>query len=52
VARLLPEGGANRKHFEEAVVELRAGRSVMAKRRGFKPLTDSEIKDSIEAGRP
>jgi prevent-host-death family protein len=52
VARLVPEEGSNLKHVEEAVAELRAGRSVMAKRRGFKPLTDSEIKDSIEEGRP
>jgi prevent-host-death family protein len=52
VARLVPEGGSNLKHVEEAVAELRAGRSAMAKRRGFKPLTDSEIKDSIEEGRP
>jgi len=52
VARLIPEGGSNLKHIQEAVAELRAGRSSMAKRRGFKPLTDREIKDSIEQGRP
>ena len=52
VARLIPEGGSNLKHLQAAVAELRAGRSSMAKRRGFKPLTDSEIEDSIEQGRP
>jgi prevent-host-death family protein len=46
VARLIPEGGANLKRAQEAVAELRAGRSVMAKRRGFKPLSDSEIQDA------
>ena len=52
VARLVPEEGANLKHHQKAVADLRAGRSAMAKRRGFKPLTDAEIKDSIEKGRP
>ena len=52
VARLVPEGGANLEHTRRAVAELRAGRAVIAKRRGFKPLTDQEIKDAIEQGRP
>ena len=52
VARLVPEGGCNLKHIQEVVAELRAGRSAMAGRRGFKPLTDREIEDSIEEGRP
>lgn len=47
VARLVPEGGANLEHTRQAVAELRTGRSVMAKRRGFKPLTDQDIEDSI-----
>jgi prevent-host-death family protein len=51
VARLVPEGGANLEHTRRAVAELRAGRSEIAKRRGFKPLTDREIKDAIEQGR-
>jgi prevent-host-death family protein len=51
VARLVPEGGANLEHTRQAVAELRAGRSLITKRRGFKPLTDREIKDSIEEGR-
>ncbi len=52
VARLVPEGGANLEHIRQAVAELRAGRSLMVKRRGAKPLTDREIKSSIEEGRP
>jgi len=51
VARLVPEGGANLEHTRQAVAELRAGRSLIAKRRGFKPLTDRDIKDSVEQGR-
>jgi len=47
VARLVPEGGSNLKNIQEAVAKPRAGRSSMAKRRGFKPLTDREIKNSI-----
>ena len=52
VARLVPEGGANLEHTRQAVAELRAGRSLMAKRRKVAPLTDQDIKDSIEEGRP
>ena len=52
VARLVPEGGANLEATRQAVAELRAGRSLITKRRGFKPLTDREIKNSIEEGRP
>jgi prevent-host-death family protein len=52
VARLVPEGGANLECIRQAVAELRTGRSLMAKRHGAKPLTDREIKDSIEEGRP
>ena len=52
VARLVPEGGANLEHTRQAVAELRAGRSLMAKRRGVEPLTDREIRNSVEQGRP
>ena len=52
VARLVPEGGANLSHTRQAVADLRAGRSLMAKRRGGKALTDREIKDAIKEGRP
>jgi len=49
---LVPEGGGTLENPRQAVAELRAGRSLIAKRRRFKPLTDREIKDSIEQGRP
>jgi prevent-host-death family protein len=52
VARLVPEGDANLEDTRQAVAALRAGRSLIAERRRFKPLTDREIKDSIEQGRP
>ena len=52
VARLVPEGGANLKCVQEVVAELRAGRSSMSNRRGQRPLTEAEIKDSVEEGRP
>lgn len=34
------------------MAELRAGRTLIAKRREFKPLTDRDIKDSVERGHP
>jgi prevent-host-death family protein len=52
VARLVPEEGASLERAREAVAQLRAGRSLMARRRGLEPLTDREIKDSMEQGRP
>lgn len=52
VARLVPEGGANLARTRQAVADLRAGRSLMAKRRGFKRLTDEEIRAAIDEGRP
>lgn len=52
VARLVPEGGANLARVRQAVVELRSMRSQMAKRNGTVLLTDQDIRDSIEAGRP
>ncbi len=47
VARLVPEGGVSLAHTRQAVADLRAGRATMAKRRGFKALTDREIEDAI-----
>jgi prevent-host-death family protein len=52
VARLVPEGGANLERTRQAVAELRAGRSSIAERWGSKVLTEQEVKDSIERGRP
>jgi prevent-host-death family protein len=51
VARLIPEGGSNLDKVKAAVSDLRAVRSLMAQRKGFKPLTDAEVKDAIEEGR-
>jgi antitoxin (DNA-binding transcriptional repressor) of toxin-antitoxin stability system len=51
VARLVLEGGVNLEHTRQAVAELRAGRSLITRRREFKPLTDREIKASIAEGR-
>ncbi len=52
VARLVPEGGASLARTRQAVGDLRAGRSLMAKRRGFRPLTDLEIEAAVAEGRP
>jgi len=52
VARLIPEGTRNLKQVQEAVRQLRADRSLMAKRRGYRPPTDREIRRAIEQGRP
>ena len=52
VARLVPEGGVDLDQTRQVVAELRAGRLRMSQRQGFRPLTDREIKDSIEKGRP
>jgi len=52
VARIVPESGANLGRIGQAVADLRAGRSLMAKRRGFKALTNREIKEAIADGRP
>jgi len=51
VGRLVPASSANLEHTRQAVAELRAGRSLTVNRRGFKPLTDRDIKDSVEQGR-
>jgi len=52
VARIIPEGRPALHEVRQAVKELQALRQVMAKRRGFRPLTDKEIRDAIEQGRP
>jgi prevent-host-death family protein len=50
VPRLVPEGGANLERTRKAVAEPRAGRSLIANRRGFRPLTERGIKAAIEQG--
>lgn len=52
VARITPEGRPALRRVQEAVGELPALRQEMARRRGFKPLTNKEIKDAIEVGCP
>jgi prevent-host-death family protein len=52
VARIIPEGRTSLAAIQQAVSDLRALRSSMAKRRGFKPLTDAEIRSAIGEGRP
>ncbi|MBI3697635.1 MAG: type II toxin-antitoxin system prevent-host-death family antitoxin [Acidobacteria bacterium] len=52
VARLIPEGRPSLRQVREAVSDLQALRQGMAKRRGFKPLTDKEIRAAIKEGRP
>jgi prevent-host-death family protein len=52
VARLVPEGRPSLGQVREAVSDLGALRREMAARRGFKPLSDREIRAAIKAGRP
>jgi len=52
VARIIPEGRPALAEVLQAVSELQALREGMAQRRGFKPLTDKEIREAIEEGRP
>lgn len=44
VARIVPEGRPRLAEVQRAVRDLRALRQEMANRKGFKPLTDKEIK--------
>ena len=52
VARIIPEGRPTLADVRRAVGELQALRREMANRRGFKPLTDTEIRNAIKEGRP
>jgi prevent-host-death family protein len=51
VARIVPEGGRSLEKVRRAVQDLRVLREEIARRKGFKPLTDKEIRDSINEGR-
>ncbi len=51
VARIVPEGNPRLERVQQAVRDLNALRREIGKRRGFKPLTDKEIKDAINEGR-
>jgi prevent-host-death family protein len=51
VARIVPEGRDSLEAVRRAIQSMRENRRRMAKRKGFKPLTDKEIKDAINEGR-
>jgi prevent-host-death family protein len=51
VARIVPEGRATLDSVRRAIQSMRENRRRMAQRKGFKPLTDKEIKDAINEGR-
>jgi prevent-host-death family protein len=51
VARIVPEGGKSLERVRQAVANMRALRAEMAQRKGFKPITDKEIRDAINEGR-
>lgn len=51
VARMVPEGRASLNEVRRAVKNLRALRDRIGQRKGFKPLSDKEIRQSIRAGR-
>jgi prevent-host-death family protein len=51
VARIVPEGRSSIRQVREAATELKALRQRMAKRRGFRRITDKEIRKAIEEGR-
>jgi prevent-host-death family protein len=51
VARIVPEGRSSLEEVRRAIHSMRENRRRMAKRKGFKPLTDKEIKDAINEGR-
>ena len=51
VARIVPEGRGSLEGVRRAIHSMRENRRRMAKRKGFKPLTDKEIKDAINEGR-
>jgi len=52
VARLIPEGRPSLRRVREAVSDLRTLRQEMGKRRGFKPLSDKQIRAAIKEGGP
>ena len=50
VARIIPEG-RDLESVRRAVDSMRETRRRMALRKGFKPITDKEIRDAINEGR-
>jgi prevent-host-death family protein len=51
VARIVPEGDRSLESVRRAVDSMRETRRRMALRKGFKPITDKEIRDAINEGR-
>ncbi len=51
VARMVPEGRPNLEDIRRAAAGLRALRLEMAKRPGFKAISDKEIRDAKNEGR-
>lgn len=51
VARIVPEGRPSLDRVRRAIASMRETRRQMAERKGFKPLSDKEIKDAIREGR-
>jgi prevent-host-death family protein len=52
VARMIPEGRESLETVRDAVAGLRGLRAKMAKRKGYRALTDAEIKAAADQGRP
>jgi prevent-host-death family protein len=51
VARIVPEGRPSLANVRRAIASMRETRRQMAERKGFRPLSDKEIKDAIREGR-
>jgi prevent-host-death family protein len=51
VARIVPDGDNSRESVRRAIQSIRETRRRMAQRKGFKPITDKEIRDAINEGR-
>lgn len=51
VARMIPEGAPRLSEVQKAVKGLRALRQELGKRKGFKPVSDKDIKAAITEGR-
>lgn len=51
VARMIPEGDRSLEGVRRAIDSMRETRRRMARRKGFKPITDKEIRDATNEGR-
>jgi prevent-host-death family protein len=52
VARIIPEGRSSLSEVRRIVDDMHALRKQMERRKGFKPLSDKEIRDAKNTGRP